>query len=162
MREREKRRQSSQSPEQPGKNDAAILLAVLLFSGMAGAADISSTYWSYACTAYIYQFDVANSEYKIYSKLSVTDKTRGSYDSYQLTEGNIARDHGALYVLSGKDMQGKTTIDFTNPNRAILKSDKFGRVALSPCDRDRAQKLIGEAERHLKVCPKDVLNCKSR
>ncbi len=139
-----------------------ILLFIFVVSAdVASAASISETYWStYPCGGYIYHFNTEDGTYKIYTKLEVKDD-KGKYDSYQLTEGTIQPESDQLYSLYSKDPNGKTTIDFSNTEMAVMKSEGFGSANLIQCDPIKAKKLIEAAEMHFQKCPKDVINCKS-
>ena len=126
------------------------------------ADKISNIYWStYACETYIYHFDNRNNKYEIYTRLDAEDKKRGKYKSYQLTEGKMQFKEKAKYLLTSKEIDYEMVIDFNNINEAILSSTQFGKAFLIQCDTVEAKKLIHEAKRHFKTCPKNVLNCKS-
>jgi len=139
-----------------------LTIIILALPMICSAEDISNTYWStYACDGYIYHFDTKRDVYKIYTRLDMRDKKNGEYLSYQLTEGNIQSAGGNTYTLSGKDLTGENTVDFTNPEMATFNTSQYGQTILIQCDKEKAIELIQEAEKHFKVCPKNVLNCKS-
>lgn len=137
-----------------------IFLFLLPLSVM--AESLSDSYWSnYACGGYIYHFDSNKGEYKIYTRLNVKDEKNGEYTSYQLTEGKMRHKYGAIFTLTGEGFEEIATVDFIDMNNAIMKSSQFGQVPLIQCDSEKAKRLILEAEKHFKSCPKNVLNCKS-
>ncbi len=139
-----------------------ILLLTFLVSANAIAAEsISETYWStYACGGYIYHFDTDAGNYRIYTKLEVKEDGE-IYDSYQLTEGEIKLDGNKIYSLHSKDLTGVTTIDFSQTDIAVMKSEIYGMANLIQCDTAEAKKLIEAAKIHFKKCPKNVINCKN-
>ena len=139
-----------------------LLVLTFLLPSLSLADDVSNIYWSaYACDGYIYHFDTAKNKYKIYTRLEVKDKQGIAYSSYQLSEGEIHKSSEAVYSLTGKDLTGVNTVDFKDKDQAIFNSELYGRAVLIQCDSELAVKLIAEAETHFKVCPKNVLNCKS-
>lgn len=135
------------------------LILFLLLTFQIDAQEVDSIYWSYGCESYIYKFDIDKNEYAIYSKIAVSDKDNGSYYSYQMTTGNLTKQLGDLYALTSPDIQGETTVDFSDPDLAILKVEGQGQVGLLQCNSQNAEQLIAESEQHFKVCPKNVLNC---
>jgi hypothetical protein len=139
-----------------------VLLSILLFPALSLADNLGDLYWSpYACDGYIYHFDDTKGEYEIYTRLDVKDEKHGAYKSYQLTEGKMEQKSGALYLLRSKDIGETMSIDFSGVNQAMMKSTKFGQALLIQCDKEKAKKLIDEAESHFKTCPKNALNCKN-
>ena len=138
-----------------------ILFLLLLIPVLAQAEDLSEIYWStYACGGYIYHFDSNKGEYKIYTRLDMKDKRHGEYKTYQLTEGEMKREKGAVYILTSKDIKEAMSIDFSDTQKAIMKSKQFGQAQLIRCDSKKAKQLIKEADKHFETCPKNVLNCK--
>jgi|GEM_PF-2335481 len=142
-----------------------ILVVFFFLSPLFCMADVmSNRYWSNsACDGYIYHFDTSDNKYAIYSRLKVKDKHRGSYQSYQLTNGAMHKSgNNLIYSLTGNDLVGRHTVDFSSDHQVIFESAQYGRSVLVACDPQQAKRLIQEAEEHFKSCPKNVLNCKSQ
>lgn len=138
-----------------------ILFLLLIIPVVVQAEDLGKIYWStYACGGYIYHFDPNKGEYKIYTRLDMKDERHGEYKSYQLTEGIMNREKGAVYILISKDIKEEMSVDFSDMQKAIMKSKQFGQAQLIRCDSEKAKQLIKEANKHFKTCPKNVLNCK--
>ena len=138
-----------------------LLAFLILVPSICVAQNISSVYWSYGCDGYIYHFSPEEEKYQIYTKLQVKGKKNDEYyHSYQMTEGKLVRSGEDTYYLINKDFQGKTSIDFSDMELAVLRSDQYGQVRLWQCDREKAETLIKEANEHFKMCSKNTLNCK--
>ncbi|BFM19420.1 hypothetical protein [Gilvimarinus japonicus] len=139
-----------------------VLAFIILVPSICLGQNISSIYWSYGCDGYIYHFSPEEDKYQIYTKLQVKDKKSGDYyNSYQMTEGQLVKSGKDTYSLINKDMPGKATIDFSDMELAVLSSDQYGQARLWPCDKEKAELLIKEANAHFKVCDKNTLNCTS-
>ncbi|SDK38160.1 hypothetical protein [Microbulbifer yueqingensis] len=139
-----------------------ILLAFALSPSLGLSDDLKDVYWStHACDGYIYHFDNADGEFRIYTRLDVEDKKRGEYKSYQLTEGKLEKVDVARYRLSGESISGTLSIDSAEMQQATMESTQFGSAPLIRCDAIKAKQLISEADKHFESCPKNVLNCKS-
>lgn len=138
-----------------------VLLLIALLPSISVAQDIGEIYWSYGCDGYIYHFEPDKGEYHIYTKMEVTDKKHGKYNSYQLSEGTLVEVGNGIFSIHSKDITGNATIDFSEMNVAVFTTEQYGQARLWQCDKDKAKALIGEANEHFKVCPKNTLNCKS-
>ncbi len=136
------------------------ILFLLFLPAATQAGNLNEIYWStYACSGYIYHFDDNKNTYKKYTREYIKKTNEPRYTSYRLIEGKMKHIERAIYSLSGKDIKGITTIDFSNMNQALIKSSQLGLLALKQCDVDQSKKLIYEAEMYFKKCPN--INCKS-
>jgi len=138
-----------------------VILLIILLPSIASAQNIGEIYWSYGCDGYIYHFEPEKGEYHIYTKMIVTDKKHGKYNSYQLTGGTLTKVGDEIYSIQSKDITGKATVDFTDSRMAVFTTEQYGQARLWQCDSEKAKALIGEANEHFKVCQKNTLNCKS-